>query len=499
MPQFDLWTALPVLVPAGWGLMLLLFAPAFRDDRQWLWACAVAGMTLTLLIPILMLPRLGALGDLRETAGLASLPMLRTDRLSLWLEIIFSGAGLGALLLLPRYLERARAHRPEVYPLVFLAVTGMTLMVASENLVMIFLGLEVLSLPLYILTGLTRERAASTEAALKYFLLGAFATSFLIFGLALVLGATGRLDLPGIAAAFHRGGAIAPYGPLMLLAGMALIVVGFAFKIGLAPFHFWAPDVYQGAPTPITGFMAVGVKTAAFGALLRVLHTGFAGSPDVVGRWTLALSALSIITMLTGNLMALVQQRLKRLLAFSSIGHAGYLVLALLAPLPVGAANLVFYLFAYAFMTFGAFALVSLFQDGDEDADHLDHFAGLWQRRPVLAAVMAVFMLSLTGIPPLGGFTGKYVIFMAAIQSGHPFLAAVMAVAAVIGAYYYLKVIVVMFMRPPQLELAEGIPVSVPAGIVLTAATLGTFILGLFPSLLLDQLARIHPTLTPFP
>lgn len=499
MPEFDLWTALPVLVPAGWGLLLLLFAPAFREDRQWPWACAVAGMLLSVLIPILMLPRIGDLGDLRETAGLANLPMLRTDRLSLWLEMIFTGAGLGAILLLPRYLERARAHRPEVYPLVFFAVTGMTLMVATENLIMMFLGLEVLSLPLYILTGLTRERPTATEAALKYFLLGAFATSFLIYGLALVLGATGRLDLPGIAATLQPGGQLAPYGPLMLLAGMALILVGFAFKIGLAPFHFWAPDVYQGAPTPITGFMAVGVKAAAFGALLRVLHTGFAGSPELVGRWTIALSALAVITMLTGNLMALVQQRVKRLLAFSSIGHAGYLVLALLAPLPVGAANLVFYLFAYGFMTLGAFAVVSLFQDGDEDADHLDHFAGLWQRRPVLAVVMAVFLLSLTGIPPLGGFTGKYVIFLAAIQSGHPYLAAVMAIAAVIGASYYLKVIVAMFLRPPQIELEEGLRIPLAAGLVLTATTVGTFVLGLFPSLLLDQLARIHATLAPLP
>ena len=499
MPSFDVWSAMPILFPAGWGLLLLLFTPAFREDVRWLWGCAVLGMALYLLVPGWILLEIGDLGDLRETAGLTGLPMIRTDRLSLWLDLIFAAAGLGTLLLLPQHLDRARAHRPEVYPLIFFAVSGMAVMVGTENLIMVFLGLEVLSIPLYILTGLIREKPASTEAALKYFLLGAFSTAFLVYGLALILGATGRLDLPGIAGALGVGERLAPYGSLMLLAGMALVLVGFAFKIGAVPFHVWAPDVYQGAPTPITGFMAVGVKAAAFGVLLRLLHVGFAGPADVVARWTLALSVLAVATMIVGNLMALVQQRVKRLLAFSSISHAGYLVLALIAPLPVGAANLVFYLVAYGFMTLGAFAVVSLFQDGDEDADHIDHFAGLWRRRPVLAVVMGVFLLSLTGIPPLGGFTGKYVIFMAALDSGHPVLAAVMAIAAVIGAAYYLKIIVAMFLREPEGDLSTEIRIPVAAGLVLAVAVLGTVALGVAPSVVLDPLREIQSAFVPLP
>lgn len=499
MPEFDFWTAMPVLAPAIWGLMMLLFAPHFRDDQRWVWGWSIVGMVLTLAIPINILAKIGTLGDLRETAGVAGLAMLRTDRLSLWLDILFALAGLAAVLIMPQYLKRAHAYRPEVYPLLFLSVSGMALMVGTENLMMVFLGLEVLSIPLYILTALTREKPQATEAAMKYFLLGAFSTGFLVYGLALVLGATGRFDLPGIAAAIRGAENGAPYGGLMLLSGLALMIVAFAFKVGAVPFHFWAPDVYQGAPTPVTAFMAVGTKAAAFGVLLRILHTGFGGSDSISERWIAALSVLAVLTMVVGNLLALVQYRVKRLLAYSSIAHAGYLFLALIAPLPVGAMNLVFYLFAYGFMTLGAFAVVTLFQDEGEDADHIDNFAGLWHRRPWLAAVMAAALLSLTGIPPFGGFTGKYVVFMAALQSGHPWLATVMALSAVVGAAYYLKVIVAMFLQQPTGDLSARLTVPVPVVVVLAVSTLGTILLGILPMLALGPMSRIHAALIPLP
>lgn len=494
MPEFDLWTALPSLVPAGWGLLLLLFAPAFREDRRWLWFFSVGGMLITLAVPILMLPRLATFGDLRETAGVAGLMMLRVDRLALWLTMLFAFAGLGTVLLLPRHLERLSAHRPEVYPLVFLSVSGMVLMVSSENLVMIFLGLEVLSIPLYVLTGIARDKPLGLEAALKYFLLGAFSSGILVFGIAMVFAGTGRFDLPGISAAVGGSGGTGPFGPLLLLAGVALLLVGFAFKIAAVPFHFWAPDVYQGAPTPVTGFMAVGTKAAAFAVLVRVLHGGF-GAPPIFQRWVAVVSILAVLTMVGGNLLALVQRRVKRLLAYSSIAHAGYMLLALLAPAGEGTKNLVFYLFAYAFMAIGAFAVLTLFQEGDDERDALEQFDGLWQRRPALAAAMAVFLLSLTGIPPLGGFTGKYVIFVSAIQSKHVVLAAVMGVSAVIGAAYYLRLLVAMFLNAPHEDAALPLPAPLSTRIVLAVAVLVTVGLGLMPEYLLEHFGRIQSML----
>ncbi len=489
MPEFEIQVVLPTLVPAAYGLLLLLFTPALRDDRRWLWAVSLGGMALAAFFPAWLLFRAGATG---ETAGLPGRPMVVMDPLSLWLDLLFAIAGFLALLLVPAYLDRARAHRPEIYPLMLIAVAGMTILVATTNLVMIFLGLEVLSIPLYVMSGLTREREASIEAAFKYFLLGAVAAAFLVYGIALVYAATGHLDLGDVATAagavLETGGARAG----LLAAGLAMILVAFAFKVGAVPFHFWAPDVYQGAPTPVTAFMAVGTKAAAFGVLLRLLP-GTAGAAEALARrWLPVVAALAVATMVGGNLVALVQVRVKRMLAWSSIAHAGYLLLALLAPLAIGARNLLFYLVVYTFMTIGAFAVVSLFQEEEgDDADHLDRFAGLWKRRPLLAIAMGIFMLSLTGIPPMGGFTGKYVIFVTALRTGHPVLAAVMGLAAVVGAAYYLRVITTMFLREPSGELPAGVSVSLAPGLVLAVSAVLTIVLGLAPGLVLGPLGEI--------
>lgn len=493
MATFQLWwITLPTLVPVAYGLLLLVFAPPLKHDQRWLWSFALGGMVMTGLVPLGMLTRLEGLGGVVATAGIGDLMMVRVDHLSLWMDLIFSLAGLIALLLVPAYLDRARAFRPEVFPLIFLSVSGMTIMVSTDNLVMIFLGLETLSIPLYILCGLARERAAAVEAALKYFILGAFSTGFLVFGIALVFGATGHFDLPGITQAWNSTGSFP--GQNMLLAGLALLLVGFAFKVALMPFHFWAPDVYTGAPTPITAFMAAGTKAAAFAVLLRLvpnLPAGVAPQEGVQARWLAALAVLAAVTMIGGNLLALVQTRVKRLLAFSSIAHAGYLTLAVLAPLPIGAPNLVFYLLAYALMTMGAFAVVTLFQDQGEDADQLANFAGLWKRKPWTAAAMALFLFSLTGIPPSGGFTGKYLIFVTAWRSGHAGLAIIMAIAAVIGAAYYLKVIVAMFLQEPEEEPSLPGPTPLATAVALAVTALGTLVLGVYPSLVLEPLARL--------
>ncbi|NNL66918.1 MAG: NADH-quinone oxidoreductase subunit N, partial [Myxococcales bacterium] len=254
-----------------------------------------------------------------------------------------------------------------------------------------------------------------------------------------------------------------------------------------------------GAPTPITAFMAAGTKAAAFGVLLRLLHSGFADSALISARWISGLALLAALTMILGNLMALVQDHVKRLLAYSSVAHAGYLLLGLIAPVEVGVTNVVFYLVVYAFMTIGAFAVVSVFQSDGADADHISNFDGLWQRRPGLAVAMGVFMLSLIGIPPMGGFTGKYVIFLAAIEAGHPVLAAIMAVGAVIGAAYYLRVIVAMFFRAPQAGMTEELTVGPATRLAIAVSVAATVLLGVIPNVLLEPLARIGATLVQVP
>lgn len=496
---FEWRTIMPTAFSALYGLLMLAFVPALQRDRRWLWGVAVGGMLVSIAIPVALIVQWVEGIPAYETAGVAGNPMVRMDLLSLWLDLLFGIAGLLAVLFMPTYLDRARAHRPEIYPLTFLALSGMTIMVSTENLVMVFLGLEVLSIPLYIASGLAREKEGGVEAALKYFLLGAFSTGFLVYGIALIYGATGSLTLSGIAEATFLGDSGGVFNQVMLLAGIAMFLVAFAFKVGAVPFHFWMPDVYQGAPTPVTAFMAAGTKAAAFGVLLRVLHAGFSGSAEVTYQWVQVVSLLAVLTMVGGNLLALVQQRVKRLLAYSSIAHAGYIMLALLAPLEVGAANAVFYLLAYTFMTVGAFAVVSIFQEDGEDADHLSQFAGLWQRRPVLAVTMGIFMLSLIGIPPLGGFTGKYVIFMAALESGHPILAAIMGIAAVIGAAYYLRVIVAMFFKAPERNISETLAIPAATVVALAIAVIGTVALGVLPSFVLSPLYDIHWGLVALP
>lgn len=496
MPTFDVYPALPTLVPAAFGLLFLLFAPFLGRDKRWLWGFSVGAMALTVAIPAIMLAKMGA-GLPLETAGVDGLPMIHTDRLALVLDCIFGITGLLALLITPTYLDRAGSHRPEVYPLFLIAVAGMTAMVGTENLLVLFVGLEVLSITLYVLCGLARERAMQIESALKYFLLGAFSTSFLVFGIALILGGTGSLHLPDIAAALTNGESVALYGKPVLLGGLGLVLIAFAFKIGAVPFHFWAPDVYQGAPTPVTAFMAAGTKAAAFGALLRVLYSGFSDSVPVLESWEGVIATLAVLTMIGGNVLALVQTRIKRLLAYSSVAHAGYLLLALVPSVDgqiVGGPSLLFYLVTYTFMTVGAFAIVTLFQRDGDDADHVSHFTGLWYRRPWLAASMGVFLLSLTGIPPLGGFTGKYVIFLATLKAGHPVLAAVMALAAVVGAAYYLRVLMAMFIQQPEGDLSSEIHVPPATAVAIALSVVATFALGILPFLVYEPLLTVLGT-----
>jgi NADH-quinone oxidoreductase subunit N len=343
----------------------------------------------------------------------------------------------------------------------------------------IFLGIELMSIAVYVLAGLNRRSARSAEAAIKYFLLGAFSTAFLLYGIALVYGATGSTNLTTIAqrvAQYQLG-----ESP-MLLAGIALLLVGFGFKVAAAPFHMWTPDVYEGAPTPVTGYMAAAVKAAAFAAFLRIWIEAFGGAYT---RWHIAMWWLAAITMVVGNVIALAQQNLKRLLAYSSIAHSGFVLVALVVGTPEGSSAFLFYLFAYTLATMGAFAvIVALGQPGEGDLT-IDSYSGLWNERPWMAAAMTVFMFALLGFPIVGGigFLAKWYVLQAALQAPAPQarLAVLLVITTVISAGYYLQVVRVMYMKPRPANAIAASPVGGLTRLVIAAAAILIVVLGLFP------------------
>jgi len=407
------------------------------------------------------------------------------DRFALLFSLIFLATAALTILTSIPLVEKDGHGLGEYYVLILCATLGMMLMAASENLLTLFLGLETLSISLYVLAGFTREREKSVEASLKYFLLGAFATAFILYGMALLFGVTRSLELRGIARAFSMP-ADMPVDPRAMM-GMGLILIGLVFKVGAAPFHFWIPDVYQGSPTPVAGFMAAGTKAAAMAAVLRVFCVGFQG-PQVVASWVSILTVLAIVTMTVGNVVALAQTNIKRMLAYSSVAHAGYLLMGVVVTSsaqsrPEALSAILYYLAGYIFMNLGAFGIASLVgkNTGDgEEGYSLYSYSGLARRRPVIAAMMAAFMLSLSGIPPMAGFLGKFFLFRAAVDGKFYLLAVVGLLNSVVGACYYLRVVVQMYMKEstattpdPALTGAEGLSLAV--------STLATLLLGLLP------------------
>jgi NADH-quinone oxidoreductase subunit N len=427
--------------------------------------------------------------------------MLVTDRAALYMSAIVLAAALLAVLYSRQYLERAPAPAAEYYALILLAALGMLVMASTHNLVVMFLGLEVLSVSLYVLAGITRDWLRALEASMKYFLLGAFSTGFILYGIAFLYGATGSLDLMAIGRGV-REIAGRENGPvLMLLIGLGLTLVGLAFKVAAVPFHWWAPDVYEGAPTPITAFMAVGTKAVAFLFLVRLVTISFGDA--LVWRWTLILGVLALASMIVGNLLALVQRNIKRLLAYSSVAHAGYLLIAVAVGSDLGISALLFYFASYLLTTLGAFGIASLVAettDGGDEGYGLLRYAGLGRSHPVLALAMSVFMISLIGIPPTSGFVGKYFIFQAAIQRALQgsqlflVLAIVGILTSVVSAAYYLKVLVYMYMQEP-----DGEPVYVhtgpDSGLALLVSTVGILLLGVYPSLVYDLTGNLYSAL----
>ena len=449
MTRSDLYTILPTLLLVAWACVLLLLDLFIPKGRKG-WTALLAAVGLA-----------AALGITIAQAGLdqsAFGGMVVLDGFSSFLNVLFLASGLGAVAIAYGYLKRMGLERGEYYTLILFSLSGMLLMSQAADLIIVFLSLELLSIPLYVLSAFARPRTESEEAGIKYFLLGAFATGFVVYGIALVFGATGNTSLAGIVSAVSLtafpGGL---YSPLLLTVGAALILVGFGFKVAAVPFHMWTPDVYQGAPTSVTGFMAVGAKAAGFAALLRIFVTAL---PSLNLDLVPVLWGLAALTMLVGNVVAISQTNIKRLLAYSSIAHAGYILMAFVSfgnpkVAPDAVASALFYLVTYAVTSFGAWAVVIALEKLDGKGLEINDFAGLGRKRPMLAAAMTIFMLSLIGMPPTLGLVGKFYLFRTAIEGGFIGLAVIGVVTSLISAYYYLRVVVTMYMRDGDPETAR--------------------------------------------
>src|SRR5258708_5461399 len=385
--------------------------------------------------------------------------MIGSDQGSLFAYIIILSASFLSILLSPAYLQRLHLiHQGEYYALMLLATVGMMIMAAAISFLTIFLGLEMLSLALYILCGFVARRGTSQEASMKYFLLSSFASAFLLYGIAMIYGATENTAFNAITKFLSKH----PQSSTLLLIGMGLLGVGFAFKVAAVPFQAWTRDVYDGAPAPVTAFMSVGTKAAALIAFARVFDVVL---PTIKSDWEPVVLAIAILTLVGGNVLALVQSKVKRLLAYSSIAHAGYLLIGVVAGGVIGLSAILFYLLCYTFMNLGAFGVVSVLERVDNSGSDLTDIRGLWYRQPLLAGFLAFFMLALAGFPPMAGFAAKYYIFYAALQSGHPELLIIGVLASVLGMYYYLRVIAAMFMEReavPAVAAATVAPAPVP-------------------------------------
>lgn len=402
------------------------------------------------------------------------------DNFATFFKMIFLiSAGL-AILIADQYMEREGCNHGELYPLILFTVVGMMLMASGTDLMTIFLGLEVMSVSLYVLAGFNRTNNKSNEAGLKYFLLGAFSTGFLLYGMALTYGATGTTRVAKIAVAVGQMGL--PSANIMLVAGMLLMLTGFAFKVAAAPFHMWTPDVYEGAPTPMTAFMSAGPKAAGFAAALRIFLVAL---PTLQVEWSQVLWVLAVLTMTVGNITALRQDNIKRMLAYSSIAHAGYALVGFTAGNGTGTAGILFYMLSYAFMNIGAFAIIILIGKKGEANGNVQDFAGFGVKHPVLAVAMSIFLFSLAGMPPTAGFIGKFYLFSGAVQKGYIWLAVIGVLNSAASVYYYLRVMVYMYMKDSTEEF-DWMQVTAPMALCVAISVCGTLIPGIVPSIILQ-------------
>jgi NADH-quinone oxidoreductase subunit N len=477
-PSIDYRVILQILIVFGWAAVLLLvdlFVP--RQRSRLTGYLALAGVIVAAAVGAVLWRPDGS-------AVLTFNNMIALDNYGLALNWIFLLTAAITIVISLDYLGRQGIERPEYYSLILFATGGMMLLAQGTDLIVLFLGLETLSITLYVLAGFAYPRLASQEAAMKYLLIGAFGAGFLVFGIALVYGATGVSYLGDIGAKLAQG--LAPEDTVLILAGAALVIVGFGYKISMAPFHMWTPDVYEGAPTPVAAFMSVGSKAAGFAALTRFLATALGAQYPT---WAPIVAVLAAVTMIVGNVSAIVQTNVKRMLAYSSIGHAGYILMGVLAAgspdaSARGVQGLLFYLLAYALTNLAAFAVLIALEQRGEAAWDMGDFAGLWGRRPWLALAMALCMFSLAGVPPTAGFWGKFYVFTAAWQSGLQWLAVVAVITSAIAAFFYLRIVVLMFMRDPVREMRPIADRGLAIGIGLAA--LGIVVFGIIPTPVID-------------
>ncbi|MGB6685574.1 MAG: NADH-quinone oxidoreductase subunit N [Candidatus Acidiferrum sp.] len=477
----DLLRVLPELIWCGFGALLMLLQP-FVSSRRALTSVAVIGALA------------GICGNFYavHNPGAAFSGLVAADPFSIFFSHLVGLIAVLVILGAAPYLEREGLADAEFYALVLFATAGMGVLASAQELLTAFIGLELSSISSYILAGYRRDSLKSSESSMKYFLLGSFATAFFLYGIALVYGVTGTTNLT-------RMDAADPSSNLLKL-GLALILIGLGFKVAAAPFQIWTPDVYEGAPTPVTALFSAGPKAAAFALLLRI----FADVHAATQFWFWAFWILAVATMFVGNLGALLQTNVKRLLAYSSIAHAGYILVAFAAvttlskDTEIGAspayAAVLFYLLTYALVKVGAFIIVSQFGGAGEKHLQLDDYAGLGERQPWVAAIFSLFLLSLLGLPVTAGFLGKFYIFKAAVDSHLIWLAVLMAINSVIGAYYYIRVIVVMYMREPSAEIAATVPARFPlsVNVVLFITATSAVYFGLFPSKILSYLLQAN-------
>jgi NADH-quinone oxidoreductase subunit N len=417
-----------------------------------------------------------------------SFGMVAADNFGLFVTGILVVVGGLSLALSGPTIERVGLPRGEYYALMLMSLAGMMLMATATDLLLIFLALEVLSLGVYVLTGIRRDSFASTEAALKYFLLGAFASAFFLYGIAFTYGLAGttRLDRIG---SFMAGQALAP--SRMHLMAVGFLVVGFAFKVSAVPFHMWTPDAYEGAPTSVTAFMSTGVKAAAFAAFVRVFLSAF---EPLQSQWHDVLWAIAVVTMIVGTVVGVAQSSVKRLLAYSSIAHGGYLLVAIVSANDLGKGAVLFYLLAYAVTNLGAFGVLGVLETAEHPHDQVRDFAGLWNAHPWLAAMMTLFLLSLGGFPPLGGFVAKWYVFNAAIKANETWLAIIGVLTSVVSVFFYLRIVVMMYMMPKDARSSVP-PVPKVAGAALVVSALLVLYLGVLPANVLDWAASSISTI----
>jgi len=475
----DLLAILPELLVMTAGCLVLVLDPLTPKDRKdWLAYVSLAALAAAFVVGyVLMGPLTGF--PRRAFSGLYVL-----DAYGLFWKLLLIVVSALVILMAKAHLKLEEIDLPEFYAFILLSLSGMMVMVSGADLLVIYLGLELMSLSLYVMAGFKRYELRPLEAAAKYFILGSFSSGILLYGISLLFGRTGSTTLAGV----REGIAALPSGDPILLLAMSLLIVGFGFKVAAVPFHMWTPDVYEGSPTSVTAYMAVASKAASFAAFIRVFMEALGGLKE---EWRMLLIAVCVATMILGNVVAIVQTNIKRMLAYYSIEQAGYALIGVVVADAFGMASVMLYLAIYAFMNLGAFTVVTMLRRGGVEGDEIDDFSGLAKRNKWAALVMLLFMFSLAGIPPTGGFIAKFYVFMAAVGAHMPALAVLAVVFAAVSAYFYLRVVMVMYMREPgETAGTPGHDVRVVASpatiVVLLVAAIGVIILGVFP----DQLVK---------